>query len=249
MLPSLFVSGFFFSFFQLTGLIRFTKACSSNLDEEMNERAEEAKNTKQKAPYFHFRGNQASSPALCFGIQKLNSQTLFCILPRRKEYTIILPRRKSQSVLVSVMACRFAVGFSRSCPKRHQLIANLFSVKSSFSLYLHPFVQPTLFFYFNCKNAICSAFLCTRFFNRTETTHHCSSFCFFCPLHLLLPFFALDFLFELSLKADFTYSVSPFFFLGGVWLYAVPKMCWPSRSNLTSKPPLNPFIYGYTNST
>jgi hypothetical protein len=36
----LFLSGFFF---QLTGLIRFTKARSGNLDEEMNERAEEEK--------------------------------------------------------------------------------------------------------------------------------------------------------------------------------------------------------------
>lgn len=40
--PSFLVSGFFF---QLTGLIRFTKARSANLDEEMNE-SEEGKNKK-----------------------------------------------------------------------------------------------------------------------------------------------------------------------------------------------------------
>jgi hypothetical protein len=51
----LFLSGFFF--FQLTGLIRFTKARSGNLDEEMNERAEE-KTRNKKRPTFTFEATK-----------------------------------------------------------------------------------------------------------------------------------------------------------------------------------------------
>lgn len=52
--PPVFLSGFFF---QLTGLIRFTKARSDNLDEEMNERTEE-KTRNKKRPTFTFEATK-----------------------------------------------------------------------------------------------------------------------------------------------------------------------------------------------
>lgn len=43
------------------------------------------KDSKQKAPYFHFRGNQASSVARCFGILKTEFTNTFLCVCEKKE--------------------------------------------------------------------------------------------------------------------------------------------------------------------